>query len=161
MFLPLFSADSLKLCQLGWGVSLHSYFQVSPEMFDWVQALAGPLQDIQRLVPKPLLRCLGCVLRVVVLLEVEPSPQSKVLSALEHVSSRISLYFAPFIFPSILTSLPVPATEKHSHRDGARVPPDVTLGIQAKEFNLGFIRPEIMFLMVCDSLGPFWGKSGP
>ena len=27
-------------------------------------------------------------------------------------------------------------------RDGARFPPDVTLGIQAKEFNLGFIRPE-------------------
>ena len=59
-------------------------------------------------------------------------------------SLRISLYFAPFIFPSILTSLPVPAAEKHPHRmrDGARFPPDVTLGIQAKKFNLGFIRPE-------------------
>ena len=28
------------------------------------------------------------------------------------------------------------------HRDGARFPPDVMLGIQAKEFNLGFIRLE-------------------
>uniref|UniRef100_A0A4W5N0Q9 Uncharacterized protein n=1 Tax=Hucho hucho TaxID=62062 RepID=A0A4W5N0Q9_9TELE len=45
-----------------------------------VQALAGPLKDIQRL-----LRCLGCVLRVVVLLEGEPSPQSEVLSTLEQV----------------------------------------------------------------------------
>ena len=27
-------------------------------------------------------------------------------------------------------------------RDGARFPPDVTLGILAKEFNLGFILPE-------------------
>ena len=27
-------------------------------------------------------------------------------------------------------------------RDGARFPLDVTLGIQAKEFNLGFIRSE-------------------
>ena len=27
-------------------------------------------------------------------------------------------------------------------RDGAKFPPDMTLGIQAKEFNLGFIRPE-------------------
>jgi hypothetical protein len=26
-------------------------------------------------------------------------------------------------------------------RDGVRFPPDVTFGIQAKEFNLGFIRP--------------------
>ena len=50
-----------------------------------VRALAGPLKDIQRLVTKPLLRCLGCVLRVVVLLEVEPSPQSEVVSALEQV----------------------------------------------------------------------------
>ena len=30
----------------------------------------------------------------------------------------------------------------YHHRDGDRFPPDVTLGIQTKEFNLGFIRPE-------------------
>ena len=55
---------------------LHSYFQVSPEMFDQVhvRALAGPLKDIQRLVPKLLLRCLGCELRGVGLLDGEPSP---------------------------------------------------------------------------------------
>ena len=75
-FLPFFSADPLKLCQVVWGVSLHSYFQVSSEMFDQVEvwALAGPLKDIQRLVPKPLLHCLGCVLRVIALLEGKPSP---------------------------------------------------------------------------------------
>jgi hypothetical protein len=58
---------------------LHSYFQVSPDMFNRVQvrALAGPLKDIQRLVSKPLLSCLGCVLRIVVLVEGEPSPQSE------------------------------------------------------------------------------------
>ena len=50
-----------------------------------VQALAASLKGIQRLVPKPLLRCIGCVLRVVVLLEGEPSPQSEVQSALEQV----------------------------------------------------------------------------
>ena len=50
-----------------------------------VWALAGPLKDIQRLVQKPLLRCLDCVLRVIVLMEGEPSPQSEVLSALEQV----------------------------------------------------------------------------
>ena len=79
--------SSLKVCQVVWGVSLHSYFQVSPEMFDQVQfrALAGPLKDIQTLVPKPLLCCLGCVLRVLVLLEGEPTSQAEVLSALEQV----------------------------------------------------------------------------
>jgi hypothetical protein len=55
--LPFFPADPLKLCQVGWGALLHSYFQVYPEMFDWVQALAGLLNYIQRLVSKPLLRC--------------------------------------------------------------------------------------------------------
>ena len=58
-----------------------------PEMFDRVQvrALAGPLKAIQRLVLKPLLCCLDCVLRVIVLLEGEPLPQSEILSALEQV----------------------------------------------------------------------------
>ena len=56
------------------------------------------LKDIQRLVPKLLLHCLGCELRVVVLLEGEPSPQSEVLSSLEQVFIK-DLYFAPFIFP--------------------------------------------------------------
>ena len=66
---------------------LHRYFQVSPEMFDLVQvwALAGPLKDIQRLFPKPLPHCLGCVLRVIVLLESEPSPQFEVLNILGQV----------------------------------------------------------------------------
>ena len=50
-------------------------------------------------------------------------------------SSRISLYFAPLIYPSILTSLPIPAAEKTSPqhdaattmlqcRDAARFSPD-------------------------------------
>ena len=92
-FLKFFSADPLKLCQVGWGALLHSYFQVSSEMLDLVQvwALAGPLKDIQRLVTKPLLHCLGCVLRIVVLLEGEPSPLSEVLSALEQVFKDFSV----------------------------------------------------------------------
>ena len=61
--------------------------QVAPEMFDQVHVreLAGPLKDIQKFVPKPLLCCIGCVLRVFVLLEGETSPQSEVLRALEQV----------------------------------------------------------------------------
>jgi hypothetical protein len=43
-----------------------------------VRALAGPLKDIQRLVPKPLLHCLGSVLRIVVLLEGESLLQFEV-----------------------------------------------------------------------------------
>uniref|UniRef100_A0A674BY57 WD repeat domain 75 n=1 Tax=Salmo trutta TaxID=8032 RepID=A0A674BY57_SALTR len=87
MFVRSLLISSSSLCQVGWGASLHSDFQVSPEIFDQVQvrALAAPLKDIQRLVPKPILHFLGCVLRVVVLLQGESSPQSEVLSALEQV----------------------------------------------------------------------------
>ena len=105
------------LCQVGWGASLQSYFQVSPEMFDRVQvcALAGPLKDIQRLVPKPLLHCLGCVLRVVVLLEGEPSPQSEILRALEQIFIKdLSVLFSVYLSLDP-DSLPVPAAEKRPH----------------------------------------------
>ena len=48
-----------------------------------VWALAWPLKDIQRLVPKLLLRFLGGVLRMVGMLVDEPLLMSEVLSALE------------------------------------------------------------------------------
>ena len=50
----------------------------------WHTCIWG-VSPIQKLVPKLLLHFLGCVLRVVVLLEGEPSPQSEVLRALEQV----------------------------------------------------------------------------
>ena len=82
-FFLFVSADPLKLHQVGWGASLHSYFQFSPEMFDrfQVQALAGRLKDIHRLVPKPLLRCLGSVS----CWKVNLCLQYEVLSTLEQV----------------------------------------------------------------------------
>uniref|UniRef100_A0A674EWI5 Serine/threonine-protein kinase MRCK alpha n=1 Tax=Salmo trutta TaxID=8032 RepID=A0A674EWI5_SALTR len=43
-------------------------------------------------------------------------------------SSRITLHFAPFIFTSILTSLPVPAAEKHPH-SVMLPPPCFTVGM--------------------------------
>lgn len=95
-----------------WAVSLislcsTSHFQVSPEMFNQIPvwALAGPLNDIHRVVLKQLSHWwLDSVFRIVVLLKDEPSPQSGV-----RLSSRMLLYIAAFIIPSILASLPVPA----------------------------------------------------
>jgi hypothetical protein len=86
-----FSHSSLQMLSISVRLDVErcytAFFQVSPEVIDRVQvrALARPLKDIKRLVPKPLLHCLGCVLRVVVLLEGEPLPQSEVLSTLEQV----------------------------------------------------------------------------
>ncbi len=83
-------------------------------------------------------------------------------------SSRISLYLAAFIFPSIATSRPVPAAEKHPH-SMMLPPPCFTVGtvldrwwavpgfsqhrplrIKAKKFYLGLIRPENL---ICHHLG--------
>ena len=41
-------------------------------------------------------------------------------------------------------------------KDGARFPPDLTLGIQAKEFHLGFIRAENLVSHGLSPLGVFW-----
>ena len=73
---------------------MHSYFQVSPEMFGRVQVL---------------------VHRVVVLLEGEPSPQSEVLSALEQVFIKDLSVLCSVHLSLDRTSLPVPASEKHPH----------------------------------------------
>ena len=112
-FPTFFFAETLRLHQVGWEASVYSHFQISPEMLNRVQiwALAGLLEDIHRVVLKPLLCYLGCVLWVVVLLEDEPSPRA----LWSRLSSRMSLYFLHSYFPSTLTSLPVPAAEKHPH----------------------------------------------
>ena len=41
-------------------------------------------------------------------------------------------------------------------RDGASFPPDMTLGNQVKEFNLGFVRPENLVSHGQSPLGVFW-----
>ncbi|XP_052382634.1 protein FAM83D isoform X2 [Oncorhynchus keta] len=75
-FLPFFSADPLKLCQVGWGGVAAQLFSGLQRCF--IRFKFGPLKDIQRLVPKPLLRCLGCVLRVI-----------EVLSTLEQIFIKV------------------------------------------------------------------------
>ena len=98
---------------------MDSHFQVSPEIFDWVQvrALAELLKDIHRVVLKPLLLSLGCALSIIVWLEGEPSGQCEILSALDQVFIKdISRHLlASFHFPSNLTRPPVPVAERQPH----------------------------------------------
>ncbi len=83
-------------------------------------------------------------------------------------SSRISLYLAAFIFPSIATSRPVPAAEKTPPQHDAATTmlhcwdcigqvmssawfsPHIPLRIKAKKLYLGLIRPENL---ICHHLG--------
>ena len=58
--------------------------------------------------------CFGCMLWVIVMLKGESSSQSQVTSVWSSFSSRTLLYPAASILPSILTSLPIHATEKNS-----------------------------------------------
>ncbi len=80
------------------------------QIFDWVQAqvLSGPLKDITVL-------CISysyCVLRVIVLLEGEPSAQSEVLNALDWFFMKaISIFWCIELFISTPMSPSVPAAE--------------------------------------------------
>ena len=59
----------------------------------------------------------------------------------------MDLIYADAIYPkSDVVSQPSDNHHDVDRRDGTRFPPDVTLGVQAKEFNLGFIRPENLVL---------------
>jgi hypothetical protein len=77
-------------------------------------------------------------------LEGEPLPHSEVLSALEQVFikdlSVLCSFHLSFKPDLVFHSLPLKNIPQHDaattmlhRRDGARFPPDVTLGIQAKE----------------------------
>ena len=80
-----------------------------------VRALAGPLKDIQRHLP----RSYSCIVLTLCLVlscwKVNIRPSLRSWAIWSRFSSSISLYFAPLLFASILTSLQVPATEKHPH----------------------------------------------
>ena len=116
----LFGYDATSLAHLYLGSFSHSSLHILSSsmrldgerrctaIFRSFQRYSIRFKSIQRIVSKPLLHCLGCVLRVIVLLEGEPSPQFEVLSTLEQVLIK-------GLFPSIVPSLPVPAAEKHPH----------------------------------------------
>ena len=140
-------------------MSLHSYFQVSPETFDLVQvrAQAGPLKDIESF-PEAThaLSWLVYLLSVFVHLEGEPSPPvwgPERSRAGFHQGSLSTFLHSSYPRPWLVS-------QSHSmmlhHRDGGRFPSDVTLGIQAKEFHLGFIRPENLVSHDLSPLVAFW-----
>ncbi len=85
-----------------------AHFQVSPEIFDWVQAQAvtGPLKDIHRVV------CLGSLSCWKVNLLSSLTLRCWMLWT--GFSLRLSLYFGALSFSSTLMSLSVPAAENSS-----------------------------------------------
>lgn len=82
VYSPINLQPKPQLCQAGWGplVALDS---------GQLGALAEPLKDIDSVVPEPLRCCLGCVFRVIVLLEGEPSIQYEYIKHI-HVSRPYS-----------------------------------------------------------------------
>lgn len=123
------------------------------------QKVFRPFQFVYFLLLLPEIDIFAVCLRVIVLLEGEPSVKSEVLSALGQISISlwISLYHAPFCFTLTLTSLPVPSTVIHPSTmlltppgsnfemmSDTVCPPDMIFRIQAKQFNFGFIRAETL-----------------
>jgi hypothetical protein len=84
----------------GWmgSVAAQLFSGLSRDVRSVSSPVARPLKDNQRLAPKPLLRCLGCVLRVVVLLEGAPLCQTEILSPLEQVFIKeLSVPFSVYL----------------------------------------------------------------
>lgn len=169
-----------------WGVSPILLCRFSQALSGWIGSVAAQLFSLQRCLIgfkfglllghswtfRHLSRSHSCVSLAVCLgslscwkVNLHPSRRSWALWS--RCSSRISLYFAPFIFPSILTSLPVPAAEKH-WPSMMLPPPCFTVGMMPgflQTWPLAF-KPRssilissdkgILFLMVWESVGAFW-----
>ncbi len=120
VFLPFFSLDHLKPCQVAWGPSVDSHLWVigSKSQRGWATQV--------RFVTKPLLNGLGCVRRVIVMLEGE-QPSLRFWALWTRFSLRISLYLVAINFPSSLITSSVPAAGKHP-QDMMLPPHDSPLG---------------------------------
>ena len=115
-------------------------------MFDWVQARAtqGHSQSSRKATSALSWLCaLSCW-------KVNLWPSLRSWALWTRFSLRIFLHFGLFNFSSTLTNPPVSATEKHPYNmmlpppcfTVGMFPPDMTLRILAKQFNLSFIRPD-------------------
>ncbi len=184
--MSLFGKDATSFSHLDLGILCHSSLQIlsSSVRLDgkrWWTAIFRSLQrcsigfksglwlDHSRTVTELLWRHSFVILAVCLgslsCWKVNLRPSLRSWALWRRFSSRISLYLAPFIFPSIATSRPVPAAEKkntawcchHQYRDcigqvmsSAWFSPQITLRIKAKKFYLGLIRPENL---ICHHLG--------
>ncbi len=85
-------------------------------MSDWFQvsALAGPVEDVHRVIPKPLLHCLGCGLWLS-FWNVNFQPSLRFWALWTRFWLRISQCLVAFSFPSSLIISSVPAAEIHPH----------------------------------------------
>ncbi len=84
---PLFQAVGLQLIQVLGLSSTDPSFELSPQILDGVEiwGLAGPLQQVNVVVPKPCLDDFGCVFGVIVLLEDKAPAQMELPRWLEEV----------------------------------------------------------------------------
>ncbi len=153
----LLSSSPLKLRLDG----ADAHFQVSPEIFDWVQsqAVAGPLKDIHRAVYKPLLLCLDSLFCWKV--NLLPSLRFWMLW---------TKYFGALSFSSTLTSPSVPAAEKQLH-SMRLLPAHFTFGmvlcswwaelVSSKHdaWNWGSSNQRVLFLTVWGSFRCFFANS--
>ena len=118
-FPPFFLADLLKLCHVEQRGSVNKNVQV----FSWATHVLS--HSCSEVIPV-LLWLSAWVSLSCWNINLHCSQRSSALWS--RLSSRICLYLAPFIVPSILTSLQVPAAEKHPH-SMMLPPPCFTVGM--------------------------------
>ena len=128
-FCPFLFGAPLKLHQVGWKASVHSHFQISPEMFNRIQSglWLGHSRTFIDLSWSHSFEILALCLGSLPCWKMNRRPSLRSRALWSRFSARMSLYIAA-IFPSILTSLPVPGTEKHPH-SMMLPPPCFTVGM--------------------------------
>ena len=116
--LPFLLEDLLKLCQVGWGVgepqsqwdSFHR-FSMGFKSGLWLGRSRTFMFLFWSHSSVALPVCLGSLS----CWNINLHRCRRSFALWSRFSSRIGLYLAPFIVPSVLTSLPVPTIEKHPH----------------------------------------------
>lgn len=149
--------------QCGWNLdileiqSCYSGFPISYILFRpfaqcWAEAshkLSAPLFEDNAIVPEPLLHCLGCVLRLMIMLEGEPlsPPEALVFIKMISVCGSIQLPINPDYCPicQLLKNTLTAWCCCHGIgqvMSGAWFPPNKMLQIKAEKFNLWVMWPE-------------------
>ncbi len=153
----LFTSQALS----GW-MGSDAHFQVSPEIFDWVQA-----QAVARTFTALCISHSFCVFKVIVLLEGEPSAQSEVLNALDWVFIISIFWCIELVFYSDESLSPCHWKTAHSMK---LIPAHFTFGMVLCRWwaellsfkhvwNWGSSDQRILFLTVWGSFRCFFANS--
>lgn len=110
---PIFLSEPFKLYQVGCEASVHSYFQISLEMFNKIQIWLGHSRTFTGWSRSHSFVILTVCLELLSCCKISLHPSLIFRALWDRLSSRMFLSIAAFSFPTTLSSLPLPAAKEH------------------------------------------------